>query len=165
MWSCYVLANPITGHAYCGMTNNLPRRIRQHNREIKGGARATARCAGTWRVALVLCGFRSHREALQAEWRLKHPRGRRFARGGPVRIIDGLLTTITPAGARWTSRAPCRIADVPLYVCGDAALVERLEDHVPIRLHRCFKFCVGDAVTLWNNCKCLSDNDHIGAEN
>ena len=131
MWSCYVLSNPITGHAYCGMTNNLPRRIRQHNREIKGGARATARCAGSWRVALVLCGFRTQREALQAEWRLKHPRGRRFQRGGPRRVAQGLLAVLSAPGGRWTSRAPRRIADVPLQVCGDAALVELLDDHVP----------------------------------
>lgn len=149
MWSCYVLANPITGHAYCGMTNNLPRRIRQHNREIKGGARATARCAGSWRVALTLCGFRTQREALQAEWRLKHPRGRRFARGGPVRVVQGLLSVLSAPGARWTSRAPCRIEDVQLTVCGDANLVDLLEEHVPVRMHRCLHFHRGDAVSLW----------------
>ena len=59
---------------YVGATVNLDRRLRQHNREIKGGAHATgAKVAKgeTWiRVAHVE-GFPDWQSALQFEWRWK----------------------------------------------------------------------------------------------
>ena len=152
MWTCYVLTNTRSGRAYCGMTNNLPRRVRQHNRELAGGARATAAGAGHWRVALAFCGFRTQREALQAEWRLKHPAGRRRRRrrgGGAAAVVRGVLGLLCTPGCRWTSRAPCAVADVPLLVCGDAGLVDALEDGVPVRLLRALRFRRGEAARLW----------------
>ena len=38
------------GAVYIGFTVNPPRRIRQHNREIKGGAWKTKRNKGNWYV-------------------------------------------------------------------------------------------------------------------
>lgn len=38
------------GHVYIGFTVNPQRRIRQHNREIKGGAWKTGKNKGTWYV-------------------------------------------------------------------------------------------------------------------
>ena len=131
------------------MTNNLPRRIRQHNREIAGGARATARGAPHWRVALALRGFRTQREALQAEWRLKHPQRGRRLRGGVDRVAEGLIAILLAPEARWTSRAPRTIGATPLTLCGDARLVGRIEDSVPVALHRSMRFRCGDAVRLW----------------
>jgi structure-specific endonuclease subunit SLX1 len=37
----YLLKNTHTKYTYLGITNNSPRRIRQHNGEIKGGAKYT----------------------------------------------------------------------------------------------------------------------------
>lgn len=44
MWYCYILRNKLEQfkhNTYNGSTNNPLRRLRQHNEEIKGGARAT----------------------------------------------------------------------------------------------------------------------------
>lgn len=51
---------------YIGCTNNLRRRIRQHNRNISGGAKRTH--GGNWRYILIVSGFVSQRDALQFEW-------------------------------------------------------------------------------------------------
>ena len=60
---------------YVGATVDLERRLRQHNKEIKGGAHATGmkvQKGETWvRVAHVE-GFPDWKTALQFEWRWKH---------------------------------------------------------------------------------------------
>lgn len=73
-----------------------------------------------------------------------------------MRVVQGLLSVLSAAGARWTSRAPCRIEDVQLTLCGDANLVDLLEEHVPVRMHRCLHFRRGDAVSLWTEQKRMS---------
>ena len=42
MYNLYILKHTKHNKTYCGITNNLKRRIRQHNCEIKGGARYTS---------------------------------------------------------------------------------------------------------------------------
>lgn len=72
---CYIIrsTNPaFYNSTYNGSTNNLVRRLRQHNGEIAGGAKAT-RGKGPWVYIAVWEGFQSHREALSCEWRIKHP--------------------------------------------------------------------------------------------
>lgn len=48
-YCCYVLWSSTKPRAYTGITTDLGRRLRQHNRELRGGARAT-RTGGPWRV-------------------------------------------------------------------------------------------------------------------
>ncbi len=50
----------------------MVRRLRQHNGEIVGGAKAT-RGKGPWTYIAIWEGFQSHKEALSCEWRIKHP--------------------------------------------------------------------------------------------
>jgi predicted GIY-YIG superfamily endonuclease len=53
---------------------NLERRLRQHNKELSGGAHATgAKVARgeTWRRACHVSGFPTWQAALQFEWRFK----------------------------------------------------------------------------------------------
>lgn len=72
---CYIIRslNPnFFNSTYNGSTNNLIRRLRQHNGEIVGGAKAT-RGKGPWVYIAILEGFGSHKEALSCEWRIKHP--------------------------------------------------------------------------------------------
>lgn len=58
---------------YVGVAVNLHRRLRQHNGELVGGARATR--GRSWRVQFVVSGLaRTH--ALQLEWRLHRRRPR-----------------------------------------------------------------------------------------
>ena len=76
---CYILRslNPLyKSLTYNGSTNNLKRRLRQHNGEIVGGAKAT-RNKGPWEYYVLLEGFTSHKEALSCEWKIKHPTNKR----------------------------------------------------------------------------------------
>jgi len=52
-----------------GVTPDLDRRLRQHNGEISGGARATT--GRKWERICHVRGFPDHRAALQFEWRWK----------------------------------------------------------------------------------------------
>ena len=63
-----------SGATYVGATIDLDRRLRQHNKEIKGGAHATGMKVGkgeTWTRAAHVSGFPDWQAALQFEWRLK----------------------------------------------------------------------------------------------
>lgn len=70
---CYLLYTD-EGHTYVGATVDPDHRLRQHNGEIKGGARATGiRVAQglTWKRACMITGIPEWRSALQIEWRWK----------------------------------------------------------------------------------------------
>lgn len=54
---------------YVGATVNPDRRLRQHNGEISGGARATKGRA--WTRRFLIGGFADERDALRFEWRWK----------------------------------------------------------------------------------------------
>jgi predicted GIY-YIG superfamily endonuclease len=59
---------------YVGATINLEKRIRQHNKEISGGAHATGMKVDkgeTWERVCYVEGFPDWRAALQFEWRWK----------------------------------------------------------------------------------------------
>lgn len=56
---------------YIGYTNDIRRRLRQHNGEITGGAKHTRR-GRPWNLLYYIHGFESHKEALSFEWYLAH---------------------------------------------------------------------------------------------
>jgi structure-specific endonuclease subunit SLX1 len=63
-----------SGASYVGATVDLDRRLRQHNKEIKGGAHATGakvERGETWIRACHVSGFPDWPAALQFEWRWK----------------------------------------------------------------------------------------------
>lgn len=98
-YSCYILHNPENDTTYNGSTNNTVRRLRQHNGEISGGARATKRLAGRWvYLAMVTADPPlEHNEALSLEWHIRYPNGRRprprsFA--GPTGRLRGLCLAL-----------------------------------------------------------------------
>lgn len=81
---CYILYNQIDNKTYNGYTNNPIRRLRQHNSQIKGGARMTTREStkyGTnhWDfLVLIKCDEKmTRREALSLEWHIRYPTNRR----------------------------------------------------------------------------------------
>ena len=82
------------------------RRIRQHNGEIVGGAKATSGHR-PWEIVYAVTGFRTQREALQFEWALKHlsggKRGRAHGHGlkGRFRNMHRVL-----AKPQWTELSP-----------------------------------------------------------
>lgn len=64
-----------SGNTYVGATVDLERRLRQHNKEIKGGAHATGVKVSqgeNWTRAAHVSGFPDWQAALQFEWRWKH---------------------------------------------------------------------------------------------
>jgi len=63
-----------SGATYVGATIDLDRRLRQHNKEIKGGAHATGikvQQGESWNRAAHVSGFPDWQAALQFEWRWK----------------------------------------------------------------------------------------------
>ena len=58
-------------YSYVGMTNDFFHRLRQHNGEIKGGAKYTSK-RKDWYPVLIIDNFPDKRSACQCEWRLKH---------------------------------------------------------------------------------------------
>ena len=62
------------GSTYVGATVNLNRRLRQHNKEIKGGAHITGSKVSqgkTWKRICHISGFPDWKACLQLEWRWK----------------------------------------------------------------------------------------------
>ncbi|KAJ5073846.1 structure-specific endonuclease subunit slx1 [Anaeramoeba ignava] len=74
-YGCYLLTSlneKYKDHAYIGFTRNPLRRIRQHNGEIKGGAKKTS-LKRPWELVCVIFGFPSSCLALRFEWTWQNP--------------------------------------------------------------------------------------------
>jgi predicted GIY-YIG superfamily endonuclease len=69
-WACYLLKSCDGDRTYVGATVDVDRRLRQHNGEISGGARATS--GRSWERVCYVLGFENQRAALQFEWRWKY---------------------------------------------------------------------------------------------
>lgn len=89
---CYILK--LNNRTYNGSTNDMKRRLRQHNGEIVGGAKQTSRKkpGEKWSVYCIVGGFKDHKEALQTEWRIRRVEGRKRPSKyrGPAGRIKGL---------------------------------------------------------------------------
>ena len=85
--------------SYIGATSDPPRRLRQHNGEIKGGARRT-RGRGDWEFQCVVSGFATWRQALCFEHKFQF--ATRRCRGDASRRekLDALLLRWRTAGLR-----------------------------------------------------------------
>ena len=68
------LLQSTNGNTYVGATVDLDHRLRQHNKEIKGGAHATSikvEQGEIWTRVAHVAGFPDWQSALQFEWRWK----------------------------------------------------------------------------------------------
>ena len=110
VWFCYLLRNVLPEFSnlnYNGSTNNPVRRLRQHNKEICGGAKFTSRTHGGWEIYCLMSGFPDHVNALQCEWVIKHclrkpgPRPKKYC--GVAGRIRG-LNEVLPL-ENWTSKS------------------------------------------------------------
>lgn len=102
-----------SGATYVGATVDLDHRLRQHNKEIKGGARATSmkvEQGETWQRHCYVSGFPTWQSALQFEWRWKQIH-RRLPRGNPLinrmKALEILLSLDRPTSnalqySEWT---------------------------------------------------------------
>ena len=108
-WKFYIIAN--RGATYAGVSPDPVRRLRQHNGEIKGGAKYTTSKGSGWRHICLVSGFRTKIEAMQFEWAVKHfpPRNA----GGIENRIKKLYGVISKE--KWTSKSP-PACDVPLHI-------------------------------------------------
>lgn len=66
---CYLIVNE-HNHTYIGITNNLEKRIQQHNGILKGGAKATKK-SKNWMYKIVVSGL-NKQNACSFEWYWKH---------------------------------------------------------------------------------------------
>lgn len=103
---CYVIVSD--NRSYVGITNNLQRRLRQHNGEIKGGAKATR--GKSWSLLCVLSGFPTPRAARQFEWRMHHPP----KKGSGLKWRLACLQTVLSLD-QWTKTSP-RSNDLELFL-------------------------------------------------
>jgi len=116
---CYLLVSG--DRTYVGATTDVSRRVRQHNGELVGGARATQR-GRPWRLRAVCVGLASWREALSFEWRWKHRHsGRGVCRGLDARL-QRARTLCTEAPFRHV-RLLSAPADAAIHDFWSAALV------------------------------------------
>jgi structure-specific endonuclease subunit SLX1 len=99
-WSCYIIEN--NGYTYVGVSNNVEKRLRAHNGEIKGGAKYTTSKGPGWKHICIIHGFPTKIESMQFEWALKHIRPRNA--GGIVNRIRKLNTLLNKT--KWTSKSP-----------------------------------------------------------
>lgn len=74
IFACYLLRSlrPRCRATYIGFTTDPRRRIRQHNGQIKKGARRTKK-KQPWEMVLCVYGFPSKVSALKFEWAWQHP--------------------------------------------------------------------------------------------
>jgi|TARA_B110000971_G_C19700486_1_gene359613 predicted GIY-YIG superfamily endonuclease len=96
MYLVYILKSD--NLSYVGMTNDFFRRFRQHNQEIKGGAKYTKKRT-SWYPICIIDGFETMKEAMQCEWRLKR------GKGGPQGRIN-YLNDYKQNNDKWTSKSP-----------------------------------------------------------
>ena len=103
-YKCYIIFND--NFSYVGITNNLKKRIRQHNCEIKGGAKYTSlinsRLITNWNYACYIDGFKTKNDALKFEWALKHIKPR--YKSGIINRINKLLILLNKK--KWTNNSP-----------------------------------------------------------
>jgi predicted GIY-YIG superfamily endonuclease len=69
--TCYIIKSVNSTHVYIGYTVNFSRRIRQHNREIKGGAKRTSKYY-PYEPVCIIEGFPNAYTAHSFEWHLQH---------------------------------------------------------------------------------------------
>lgn len=128
MWFCYILRNTNGKYktmTYNGSTNDPIRRLRQHNEEISGGAKATHGKGQSWEIYFLMSGFQDHINTLSCEWRIKHPTGKPGKRdpmycgvGGRIKGLNEMLSL-----SKWTSKCMVDNKDqaFTIYIAEDVA--------------------------------------------
>lgn len=99
-WVVYIIEN--NGYTYVGVSPDPIRRLRQHNGEIKGGAKYTTSKGSGWRHICLIHGFQNKIQAMQFEWAVKHVPPKNL--GGLTNRINKLFTILNKE--KWTSNAP-----------------------------------------------------------
>jgi predicted GIY-YIG superfamily endonuclease len=117
MYLVYILKSD--NLSYVGMTNDFTRRFRQHNQEIKGGAKYTKK-RSSWYPICIIDGFLTMKEAMQCEWRVKR------GKGGPQGRINYLFDYMEN-NEKWTSKSPL-ISEQTLQIYLDNEFIKNNND-------------------------------------
>lgn len=106
---CYLLLsqNTRTGRTYCGVTNNLTRRLSQHNGRRSGGARYTR--GAQWTPVCTVEGFTNRSQALSFEWWVKRRVGglKDVARAVGWERRCQRMVRLLALDLWWKKRPPC----------------------------------------------------------
>jgi len=111
---CYLLYIPGTNRTYIGATNDPAHRLRQHNGELAGGAKATS--GKQWTQAFYVSGFPDWSNTLQFEWAWKRQSRNQPGLKGKILGLQKLLalsratTTATPY-IYWSQPATFHMTD------------------------------------------------------
>ncbi|XP_078152279.1 excinuclease ABC, C subunit, N-terminal [Carex rostrata] len=70
-WSVYLIVSSRLPRTYVGVTTNFTRRLKQHNGELKGGAKASS-AGRPWSLACIIRGFENRSEACEFESKWKN---------------------------------------------------------------------------------------------
>ena len=109
-WVFYLIKN--NNYTYAGVSPDPIRRLRQHNGEIKGGAKYTTSKGPGWTHICLVKGFQDKIQSMQFEWAVKHAPPRNA--GGIINRTQKLISVCSKE--RWTSNAPLA-KDIPLEIC------------------------------------------------
>ena len=80
VYHIYVLRSESTGRCYCGQTDNLERRLEQHNDPNHHGTKTTKRFTGPWRLVWTQ-SCKTRAEAMALEKQIKKRGIGRFLEG------------------------------------------------------------------------------------
>ncbi len=69
---CILSENKLGARTYIGITNNLGKRLDQHNGLRAGGAKSTRAATAPWTLLHLVSGFGSKSDALKFEYAWKH---------------------------------------------------------------------------------------------
>ena len=142
-YCCYILMTVDGCASYCGSTNDLSRRLRQHNQEIQGGARYTKRRRGLWKPLIVVHGFANRSQALSFEWHVKHCT---VYPGSPLRRRMHQVSCTLRNTSWWVRYQPCPVQmDVHLYDPLQTTMMFHTDMVLPFQLNVTRKKCAINA--------------------
>jgi predicted GIY-YIG superfamily endonuclease len=112
-WWAYLLLSANSRKTYVGVSSNVVRRLRQHNGELAGGAKA-ARAGRPWHLACTVGSFSTRSQACQFEWRWKKY-SKSSSRGMDKAVVAGDLPLSAP---------PQKLVELPVILRRWTALMQ-----------------------------------------
>uniref|UniRef100_A0A0D9XP05 GIY-YIG domain-containing protein n=1 Tax=Leersia perrieri TaxID=77586 RepID=A0A0D9XP05_9ORYZ len=105
-WCVYLIASSRIPRTYVGVTTDFPRRLRQHNGELKGGAKASS-AGRPWNLACLIEGFVNRSKACEFESKWKNI-SRKMARKRTEPSMSSLLQHRDVALSKVKTHLDCR---------------------------------------------------------
>ncbi|KAI1805963.1 hypothetical protein F4811DRAFT_195394 [Daldinia bambusicola] len=142
LYTVYILRSTIRKSTlYIGSTPNPPRRLKQHNGEVKGGAARTSRSKlRPWEMVGLVSGFPGMVTALKFEWALNNPH---------LSLHIPSASRITTAAGRKRNGRPRRPRHNLTSILSNLHLLLRVPSfsRLPLNVH----FFVLEAYKAWQN--------------